>query len=83
MSREGAIRLEGNVIETLPKMLYRVELPNGHRLLAFATGRERTQWSNLRCGDRVMVEMSPFDFSTGRLCGRPGAAGEHETIELV
>lgn len=71
MSREDAIRLEGNVIEKLPKTLYRVELVNGHRLLAFAKGRDREQWSALQCGDRVTVEMSPFDFSTGRLCGRP------------
>ena len=82
MPREGAIRLEGNVIEALPKTLYRVELPNGHRLLAFAPGRERARWSELRRGDRVMVEMSPFDFSTGRLCGKPGAAGEGETVKL-
>jgi len=63
------------VIEKLPKSLFRVELDNGHRLLAFTRRREQERWSVLRCGDRVTVEMTPFDFSTGRLC--ESAAASH------
>jgi translation initiation factor IF-1 len=54
-------------VEALPNLLYRVELKNGHRLLAHIAGRQRAKMTPLAPGDRVTVEMSPFDLSKGRI----------------
>ncbi len=67
MSREGAIEAEGVVVEYLPNQRYRVELANGHRLLAFMTGRARLSFSRLAPGDKVRLELSPYDLSAGRI----------------
>jgi len=62
---EEAIALEGTVVETLPNRLFRVELPNGHRLLAHTSGRMRMNFVRLAVGDRVTVKCSPYDLSKG------------------
>ena len=65
MPGEEAIALEGTVVETLPNALFRVELPNGHRLLAHTSGRMRMNFIRLAVGDRVTVKVSPYDLSKG------------------
>jgi translation initiation factor IF-1 len=63
--REEAIRVEGTVVEVLPNNLFRVELPNGHRFMAHTSGRMRMNFVRLVAGDKVTVEMSPYDLSKG------------------
>lgn len=65
MPREEAIRVEGTVVEVLPNHLFRVELPNGHRFMAHTSGRMRMNFVRLVAGDKVTVEMSPYDLSKG------------------
>ena len=65
MPREEAIRVEGNVVEVLPNNLFRVELGNGHRFIAHTSGKMRLNFVRLGVGDRVTVEMSPYDLSKG------------------
>ena len=68
MPGEDAIRLEGVVIEVLKEAtLFRVELANGHRLLGHVSARRRQEAGGLQPGDKVNLEMSPFDFSKGRI----------------
>ena len=67
MAGENAIKIEGIVVEVLPNGTYRVELANGHRVLAFVTGKARLSFSRLAHGDKVMIEMSPYDLSEGRI----------------
>ena len=70
MPGEEAIALEGTVVETLPNALFRVELPNGHRLLAHTSGRMRMNYIRILKGDRVLVELSPYDLTRGRITYR-------------
>ena len=65
MPREEAIRVAGTVVEVLPNNLFRVELANGHRFVAHASGKMRMNFIRLVAGDRVTVEMSPYDLSKG------------------
>lgn len=65
--REDAFRVEGRVIEALPNGTFRVELANGHGLLAFANRRAEQEFSGLKPGDKVKLQLTPFDLSTGRL----------------
>ena len=67
MAREGAIEVEGAIVEVLPNKMYRVELANGHRLLAYVAGKARLSFARLVTGDRVRLEMSPYDLSEGRI----------------
>ena len=67
MAREGAIEIEGAIVEVLPNRMYRVELTNGHRLLAYMTGKARLSFAHLAVGDKVWLEMSPYDLSEGRI----------------
>jgi len=67
MRGEDAFRLEGRVTEVLSERTWRVELANGHRLLAFAAGRTKKDFAGLRPGDKVKLQLTPFDLSTGRL----------------
>ena len=69
MARTDAIKVEGSVIEALPHAMYRVGLSNGHRVLAHFKGRARQNPAQLRPGDKVMLEMSPFDLSNGCIIG--------------
>ncbi len=70
MSKEDAIELEGKVIEPLPNAMFRVELENGHVILAHISGKMRMHYIRILPGDRVTVELSPYDLSRGRITYR-------------
>ena len=67
MAREDAIKVEGIVVEVLPNTTYRVELANGHRVLAFVAGKARFSFARLMPGEKVSLELSPYDLSEGRI----------------
>lgn len=64
------VKLEGVVVETLPSTTFRVKLDNGHEILAHISGRMRVNYIRLIPGDRVLVEMSPYDLTKGRITQR-------------
>ena len=68
--KEGALELEGTVVEALPNAMFRVELANGHRVLATISGKMRQHYIRIIPGDRVTVELSPYDLSRGRITYR-------------
>lgn len=70
MAKEEQIELEGTVIETLPNTMFRVKLDNGHVLTAHISGKMRKYYIRILTGDRVKVEMSPYDLSKGRITFR-------------
>jgi translation initiation factor IF-1 len=70
MPREDAIEVEGKVVEPLPNAMFRVELPNGHRVLAHISGKMRMHYIKILPGDKVIVELSPYDLSRGRIVYR-------------
>jgi len=70
MAKEKAIEVEGVVTETLPNAMFRVELPNGHKILAHVSGKIRMHFIKILPGDRVLVELSPYDLSRGRIVYR-------------
>ena len=67
MARADAITVEGDIVEVLPRMAYRVELSNGHRVLAHFRRRNPANSVVFAVGDRVLLELSPFDLSEGRI----------------
>ena len=67
MARTDAFKVEGVVVEALPNQTYRVELANGHRLLAFVAGRARREFAGLSPGDKVKLQLTPYDLSAGRI----------------
>jgi len=70
MAKDDAIEVEGTVVETLPNAMFRVELPNGHRILAHISGKMRMHFIRILPGDKVTVELSPYDLSRGRITYR-------------
>ena len=66
MAGESAFKVEGVVVETLPKRLFRVELSNGHKVLAYATGRAKESFA-AKAGDKVKLQLSSYDLSEGRI----------------
>ncbi len=70
MSKKEAIEVEGIVKEPLPNAMFRVELPNGHLVLAHASGKMRQHYIRILRGDKVLVELSPYDLSRGRITYR-------------
>ena len=68
--KEKAIRVEGVVAEVLPNTMFRVDLPNGHRVLAHISGRMRMHFIRILPGDKVLLEMSPYDLTKGRIIYR-------------
>ncbi|MDP1992220.1 MAG: translation initiation factor IF-1 [Syntrophales bacterium] len=70
MAKEEAIEVEGKVIEPLPNAMFRVELENGHRVLAHISGKMRMHYIKILPGDRVTVELSPYDLTRGRIVYR-------------
>ena len=70
MAKEEAIEVEGTVVETLPNAMFRVELDNGHRVLAHISGKMRMHFIKILPGDQVTVELSPYDFNRGRITYR-------------
>ena len=70
VAKEDAIEVEGTVVEPLPNAMFRVELENGHRVLAHVSGKMRMHFIRILPGDRVKVELSPYDLSRGRITYR-------------
>ncbi len=70
MAKEEAIAVKGRVVEALPNALFRVELDNGHRILAHISGRMRKNFIRILAGDMVSVELSPYDLNRGRIIYR-------------
>jgi len=67
---EGKIQMEGTIVEALPGTQFRVRLENGHEVLAYLSGRMRKYYIRILLGDRVRVEISPYDLSRGRIVFR-------------
>ena len=70
MAKKDAIEMEGTVVEPLPNAMFRVELENGHKVLAHISGKMRYHFIKILPGDRVTVELSPYDLSRGRITYR-------------
>lgn len=70
MPKEDAIEVEGVVIEPLPNAMFRVELENGHRVLAHISGKMRMHYIRILPGDKVKMELSPYDLTRGRITFR-------------
>ena len=70
MSKEDAVEVEGKVIEPLPNAMFRVELENGHKVLAHISGKMRMHFIKILPGDKVTVELSPYDLNRGRIVYR-------------
>ncbi|MFC2065787.1 translation initiation factor IF-1 [Chloroflexota bacterium] len=70
MPKKEAIEVEGTVLEALPNTMFRVELANGHKVLAHISGKIRVHYIRVLPGDKVLVELSPYDLSRGRITYR-------------
>lgn len=70
MSKQDVIEAEGTVIEPLPNAMFRVELQNGHKVLAHVSGKIRMNFIRILAGDKVTVELSPYDLNRGRIIYR-------------
>lgn len=70
MPKEDAILVEGKVLEALPNAMFKIELDNGHKVLAHVSGKMRMHFIRILPGDRVNVELSPYDLSRGRIIYR-------------
>ncbi len=70
MAKEEAIEVEGTIVEPLPNAMFRVELDNGHKVLAHISGKMRMHFIKILPGDRVTVELSPYDLTRGRVTFR-------------
>ncbi len=70
MQKEKAIEVEGVVVEPLPNAMFRVELDNGHKVLAHISGKMRMHYIRILPGDRVVIELSPYDLTRGRIVYR-------------
>ncbi|MDP3804025.1 MAG: translation initiation factor IF-1 [Candidatus Omnitrophota bacterium] len=68
--KEEAITVEGRVLETLPNAMFRVELPNAHKVLAHVSGKMRMNFIRILPGDTVTIELSPYDLTRGRIIRR-------------
>ncbi len=70
MAKEEGIEVEGTVVEPLPNAMFRVELDNGHKVLAHISGKMRMHYIRILPGDKVVVELSPYDLTRGRITYR-------------
>ena len=70
MAKDDVIEIEGKVIDTMPNAMFTVELENGHKILATISGKMRKNYIRILTGDRVTVEMSPYDLTRGRIAYR-------------
>lgn len=70
MAKDDAIEIEGVVVETLPNAMFKVELENGHIVLAHVSGKIRMHYIRILPGDKVTVELSPYDLTRGRITYR-------------
>lgn len=78
---EDKIQVEGTIVEALPATQFRVRLDNGHEVLAYLSGRMRKYYIRILLGDRVRVEMSPYDLTRGRIVYRQRRGGESMVME--
>ena len=76
--KEDKIETEGTITEALPNTQFRVELDNGHHVLAYLSGKMRKYYIRILLGDRVSVEMSPYDLTRGRIVYRFKRSGQQE-----
>ena len=70
MSKEESIEVEGTIVEPLPNAMFRVELENGHKVLAHISGKMRMHFIRILSGDKVKVQLSPYDLTRGRITYR-------------
>ena len=70
MSKDDVIEMEGKVIEALPNAMFQVELPNGHRIMAHISGKMRMNIIRIYPGDKVTIELSPYDLTRGSITWR-------------
>ncbi len=70
MAKEESIEVEGTVVEPLPNAMFRVELENGHKILAHISGKMRMHFIRILSGDKVKVQLSPYDLTRGRITYR-------------
>ena len=70
MAKDDVIELEGTVVAALPNAMFQVELPNGHKILAHISGKLRMNFIRILPGDKVTVQMSPYDLTRGRITWR-------------
>jgi translation initiation factor IF-1 len=70
LSKSDVIEMEGKVIEALPNAMFQVELPNGHQILAHISGKMRMNFIRIYPGDKVTIELSPYDLTRGRITWR-------------
>ena len=70
MSKSDVIEMEGTVVEALPNAMFQVELPGGHRIMAHISGKMRMNFIRILPGDKVTLEMSPYDLTKGRITWR-------------
>ena len=70
MSKEESIEVEGTILEQLPNAMFRVELENGHKVLAHISGKMRMHFIRILSGDKVKVQLSPYDLTRGRITYR-------------
>ena len=70
MSKEDVLEVEGKVLEALPNAMFKVELENGHKILAHISGKLRMNYIKILPGDKVKVELSPYDLTRGRITWR-------------
>ena len=70
MAKDDVLELEGTVVETLPNAMFKVELENGHQILAHISGKLRMNYIKILPGDKVKVELSPYDLTRGRITWR-------------
>jgi translation initiation factor IF-1 len=70
MAKEEAIEVEGTVVDSLPNAMFRVELENGHKVLAHVSGKMRMNFIKILPGDKVKMELSPYDLTKGRITYR-------------
>jgi translation initiation factor IF-1 len=70
MAKQGPISMDGVITETLPNAMFRVKLDNGHEILAIISGKMRMNYIKILVGDKVTIEMSPYDLTKGRITYR-------------
>jgi translation initiation factor IF-1 len=70
MSKEDSIEVEGTILEPLPNAMFRVELDNGHKVLAHISGKMRMHFIRILSGDKVKIQLSPYDLTRGRITYR-------------
>lgn len=85
MAKEDQIEMEGTVIDTLPNTMFRVQLENGHVVIAHISGKMRKNYIRILKGDKVTVQLTPYDLTKGRISfrsrdGKP-AAGDNKSVE--